>query len=245
MVAMAATLAAVAAATFSAVQWGPSLAQFSGGGTQVEVVGPVELAEPVAVLGEVLAYPPDGGVEVFIPGRVDTSVTNEYVPIGMGATGPKLLAEVSGALGGPVPTTVSNAVEISGYSTVPTVALENGTIVNLGSTSLNTLTATTGKGFCTYVDGDPTATVGTTAANIPASPMANRTAIEIFNHSAAPTNYLLCSAQGTATTTSAVRIESGHQSRKWEGLGGGVLISCKCVTGTCIYNFQEEWCYQQ
>lgn len=198
------------------------------------------------VSGEVVASPPDGGLEVTLPGRVDTNITNEYVPIGMGATGPKLEAEVTGILGGPVSTTVSGTVEISGYSAVPTVALENGTQVSLTSSSLATLTAATGKGNCTYLTGDPTATIGTTAANIPASALSSRTAITIWNHSAAPANYLLCSADGTATATHGIRIEAAHQWYKWEGLSGAapVTISCKCVIGTCTYGTLEERCYQ-
>lgn len=83
---------------------------------------------------EVVAYPPDGGMEVVVSGEVtvraplgvivegqtapvDVSVTNTYVPIGMGPLGtPKLSAEVTGLAGGPVSTTVDNvpAVTVSG-----------------------------------------------------------------------------------------------------------------------------------
>lgn len=192
----------------------PSLATSFGGGGALDVT----------VLGD---------VKVAQPLDTNSNITNTYVPIGMGPLGtPKIEANVAGV------------IEVSGYSSVPTVALENGTIVNLSTNSLNTLTATTGKGNCTYVDGDPTATL-TTAINIPSSPMSGRTALEIFNHSNAPTAILICSAQGTATTTSGVRIESGDQSRKWEGLGAGVVVSCLCALGTCTYNYQEERCYQE
>lgn len=123
------------------------------------------------------------------------------------------------------------------------VRVASGTVA-LDSESLDTITNATALGNCTYTGGNPTATISTTAANIPASPMASRTAITIWNHSNAPANALLCNAGGTATTTAAVRIESGHQFRKWEGLGGGVLISCRCITGTCTYGIEEERCYQ-
>lgn len=227
----------------------------SGTATSQGMGGTSAPASSVVVSGEIIAFPPDGGTEVVVTNTVrvdqpldtnstfvgqtaplDSNITNTYVPIGMGPTGtPKLSAEVTGLAGAAVATTVDN---------VPTVALQNGTIVNLGTTSLNTLTATTGKGNCTYVDGDPTATL-TTAINIPSSPLSGRTAIEIFNHSNAPTAILICSAQGTATATSGVRIESGDQSRKWEGLGAGVIVSCLCALGTCTYNYQEERCYQE
>jgi hypothetical protein len=85
------------------------------------VVGGISSAPPapfstVEVTGSVQANPPDGGIEVFIPGRVDTNVTNDYVPNGMGETGPKLIAEVTGMTAGPVITT---------YSGTQTVALNS------------------------------------------------------------------------------------------------------------------------
>lgn len=87
----------------------------------------------VEVTGSVQAFPPDGGVEVFIPGRVDTNVTNEYVPIGMGATGPKLVAEVTGMSAGPVVTT---------YSGTQTVGLNSAASALLA-----------GQRNCTYTPG--------------------------------------------------------------------------------------------
>jgi hypothetical protein len=105
--------------------------------------------------------------------------------------------------------------------------------ISLDTSSLDTITSATDKGNCTYSDGDPTATISTTAANIPASPLSNRTA-----------NVLICSASGTATLAKGLRVESGHQWWKWEGLGGGGAISCRCATGTCTYGYLEERCYQ-
>jgi hypothetical protein len=116
--------------------------------------------------------------------------------------------------------------------------------ISLDTSSLDTITSATDKGNCTYSDGDPTATISTTAANIPASPLSNRTAIVIWNHSTAPANVLICSASGTATLAKGLRVESGHQWWKWEGLGGGGAISCRCATGTCTYGYLEERCYQ-
>lgn len=117
-------------------------------------------------------------------------------------------------------------------------------VVDLTAAALEEITSATNKGNCAYVVGNPTAAVGTTAANIPAVAMAGRTAIVIWNHSTALANALLCNAQTTATTTAAIRIEAGHEWWKWEGIGGGTLISCRCSTGTCTYGYQEEQCYQ-
>lgn len=154
---------------------------------------------------EVVAYPPDGGVEVFVPGRVDTNITNTYVPVAGGAGGERL--EVS-----------------------------------LDTATLNTITSATALGNCTYTVGDPTATIDTTAANIPVSPMTGRTAMTIWNYSNNHT--LICSPNGTATTTHGHYIYGDGQWWKWEGLGGGVTISCKCLSGTCTYSYLEERCYQ-
>jgi hypothetical protein len=139
---------------------------------------------------------------------------------------------------------VSNTVQTEARITGQTDPLSVVGTVALDPASLETLTDATALGNCTYTDGDPTATISTTAANIPASPMASRTAITIWNHSTAAANTIICSASGTATTTHGLRIEHGHQWWKWEGLGAGVTISCRCVTGTCTYGFLEERCYQ-
>jgi hypothetical protein len=174
--------------------------------------------------------------------RLDVNATTEpgtFLAVAADSSGTRLTMDVGNTPNVAVP----GGVAITG---VPTVALENGTIVNLGPTSLSTLTAATGKGACTYIAGNPTATVSTTAANIPASPLASRTAITIWNHSAGPTSVLICNPAGTATTTAGIRIESSHQWYKFEGLNSGspVVVSCRCVTGTCTYNHLEEQCYQ-
>lgn len=135
--------------------------------------------------------------------------------------------------------TVATEARIIGQTDAVSVT---GTVA-LDGASLDTLISATSLGDCTYNDGDPTATL-TTAANIPASPLATRSAMTIWNHSAAPANFLICSASGTATATKGIRIESGHEWFKWEGLGGGVVISCLCATGTCTYGYLEEQCYQ-
>lgn len=161
-----------------------------------------------------------GGSSVTVSGTVDTNIISAA----------RLEASVSTAPG----TYLAVAGDASG--TVLRTSLDQATI--------DSITAATSLGNCTYTDGDPTATISTTAANIPASPLANRTAITIWNHSAAVANALICSASGTATATHGMRIEHSGQWWKWEGLGAGVLISCRCTTGTCTYGYLEERCYQ-
>lgn len=191
-------------------------------------------SSPPASPGEVLAFPPDGGLQITLAGeRVDTNVTNTYVPVA-GIDGARVDVD-------PGPVTITGTVDTN-VTNIPTVALQNGTQVSLSSTSLDALTAATGKGDCTYNDGDPTATIGGTAENIPASPLASRTAITIWNHSNNHT--LICSASGTATATKGLYIYGDGQWWKWEGLSAGVLISCVCQSGTCTYGYLEERCYQ-
>lgn len=195
--------------------------------------------QPVRAL---VAYPPDGGSEVFIPGRVDTNITNEYVPIGMGDGAPKLAAEVTGPSNTPVTTSVSGAVEISGYSSVPTVALQNGTQVALTAASINALTYSTGRGICEYSAGDPDSlTVDTTATNIPSSPLAGRTAVKICNLDTS--KHMWCNPLGTVSATAGFTILQ-HACEKFEGLNGG-HVSCRCESATCNYVYLEEKCYQQ
>lgn len=121
------------------------------------VAGSISSAPPapfhsVEVTGTVQANPPDGGLEVVIPGRVDTNVTNEYVPIGMGATGPKLQAEVTGLSAGAVVTT---------YSGTQTVGLNSSASAllagqrNCGYTPLGRLTATPDGGVL-HIAAGPT-----------------------------------------------------------------------------------------
>lgn len=153
-----------------------------------------------------------------------------------------LTASAQWIRGAPKTVSVEGSVETRIVGQTDPVSV-TGTVA-LDSASLDTLISATSLGDCTYNDGDPTATIDTTAANIPASPMANRTALTIWNHSVAPTEYLICSASGTATATKGIRVESGHQWFKWEGLGGGVVISCRCAAGTCTYGYLEEQCYQ-
>jgi len=158
-------------------------------------------------------------------------------------TGPSPV-EVTGTVG------VGNRVDAS-VTTAPGTAIGvyglDGTDVRveLNATSLATLTAASGKGNCTYVNGSPAATL-TTATSIPASPLSGRTALTVWNHSTGTNAYLVCSANGTATATNGIRIESGNQWFKWEGLSGTapVTVSCLCHSGTCTYGYLEEKCYQ-
>lgn len=119
-------LAALVVAGAVAFSVSPAGAQFASRVVEVTGLG----GAPITVTAG------EGGVEVFVPGRVDANVTNEYVPIGMGVGGPKLEAEVSGSLGGPVVTSVSGLVDVTGSS----VGLVNGTIVNLTPATMAALT---------------------------------------------------------------------------------------------------------
>lgn len=216
------------------------------------------------VSGSVLAYPPDGGTEVRVTNNVrldgpsdftftgqttnvvtDSNITNTYVPIGMGATGPKL--EVTGPLGAPVSTTATISGTLPGFAAVPTVALQNGTQVALTSASLATLTAATGKGNCTYVESSPTLALGATATAMPVSPMASRTAVTVTNHTSNRT--LTCVPGGTASATLGKVIPISGGWWKWEGAQAGWTLTCICLNnGTpatgCLIQIEEERCYQ-
>lgn len=42
----------------------------------------------------IIAYPPDGGLEAVIPGRVDTNITNEWVAVAGGPAGERLEVDI-------------------------------------------------------------------------------------------------------------------------------------------------------
>lgn len=137
---------------------------------------------------------------------------------------------------------VANTPDVN-VANIPTVALQNGTQVSLSSASLASIAASTAERVCTYAVGDPdTFTVGTTAADIPASPLADRTGITIWN--AESNRVLWCNPAGTASDTAAVPIPPDYSAQKFEGLGGSTTVSCRCSSSTCTLAYLEEKCSQ-
>lgn len=192
----------------------------------------------------VVAYPPDGGLEVTIPGRVNTS------PVSPADTSVYVTGINGERVGVTGPVTVTNTVDTNSTIVgVPTVALQNGTIVSLSSSSLTALTNATGKGSCTYTESGPLIALGNTATNIPSSPMAQRTAVTITNTSTNANKRVVCVPGGTASATLGKPTYSGGGTNKWEGAQAGWILSCICVdngavsTG-CTYQVEEERCYQ-
>lgn len=183
-----------------------------------------------------------GTPAVTVTNRVDTNITNPYVPVAGDSLGARLEVVV------PAGVSITGTPNVS-VTNIPTVALQNGTQVSLTSASLATITAATGKGQCTYVEGNPAATLGNTATSIPASPMASRTAITITNTSTVANKRVQCVPGGTASATLGKPIYSQGATWKWEGAQAGWTLSCICVdngsasTG-CTYQVEEERCYQ-
>lgn len=182
---------------------------------------------------------------VTVSNRVDANVTTAagtYLGVAGDSTGSRLEVAI------PAGVSVTNTPNVN-VANIPTVALQNGTQVSLTSASLSTLTTATGKGNCTYVEGNPATTLGNTATNVPASPMASRTAITITNTSTVANKRVQCVPGGTASATLGKPIYSGGATWKWEGATAGWVLSCICVdngsasTG-CTYQSEEERCYQ-
>lgn len=226
-----------------------------------EFSGYVPPATSVAVIAPDGGLPvtlsvPDGGVPVTLGAaevpvnvlssvRLDVSATapsGTFLPVAGDTSGARLEVAI------PAGVAVTNTPNVN-VANVPTVGLANGTQVSLTSASLNAITTATGKGSCTYVEGGQLATLGNTATNIPASPMASRTAITITNTSTVANKRVVCAPGATASTTVGKPIYSGGGVAKWEGAQAGWVLSCICIdngsvsTG-CTYQVEEERCYQ-
>jgi hypothetical protein len=211
----------------------------------------------VPVSGSVQAYPPDGGAEVRVTNRVgiegvvdtnisgqsapiDSNITNAYLSVGTGVGAPKISAEVTGLAGAAVTTTVSGSVLVSGYSSVPTVALQNGTQVALTSSSLASIAASTAERVCTYGTPVVTAALGTTAAAQPSSAMTGRTEVLFKNLTA--NDEAWCRINGTPSSTNAI-VLIGVDAVTLLVRDTDVL-NCRCDTGTCRVSVQEASCTQ-
>jgi hypothetical protein len=234
----------------------PALAQFSS----TQKSGPVELVIP------------DGGVRVNlgadtipVSGTVGVSsipsVTVSSLPAVSGTVNIGTMPDVSGTVDARVTTApgtflavaadnvgtrlgvdVANTPNVS-VTNIPTIALQNGTQVALTGASLAAIIAATAERTCAYAVGDPDSfTVGTTAANIPVSPLTGRTAVTIWNLE--PTRFAWCNPAGTASATAGIPIPPDGSAQKFEGLGGVTAVSCRCATSTCILAYLEETCSQ-
>lgn len=182
---------------------------------------------------------------VMVTNRVDANVTTApgtYLGVAGDSTGSRLEVAI------PAGVSVTNTPNVN-VANVPTVGLQNGTVVSLSPASLGSITTATGKGNCTYVEGNPASALGNTATAIPASPMASRTAITVTNTSSNANKRVQCVPGGTASATLGKPIYSGGATWKWEGAQAGWVLSCICVdngsasTG-CTYQSEEERCYQ-
>jgi hypothetical protein len=157
----------------------------------------------ITVSGSVQSFPPDGGAEVRVTnnvrldgpsdvtitgqsGPIDTSITNAYVPIGMGATGPKLEAEVTGPLGGAV--TIAGAITGTVAITAQSIAALNGRFCTPGAQKKQGITGTVAG--LPPIPGD-----GGTGAQ------SGRTSISLAYPDQAGTNFIACFASGLSGGT--------------------------------------------
>jgi hypothetical protein len=210
----------------------------------------------VPVSGSVLAYPPDGGTEVRVTNRVgiegvvdtniagqsapiDSNITNAYLSVGTGVGAPKISAEVTGLAGAAVTTTVSGSVLISGYSSVPTVALQNGTVVALDSASLQSITNATAERVCTYGTPLVVAALTTTASAQPTTAQVGRTEIT-FTNLQADSRELWCRVGATPTSTNAIVMKGGVSVKL--NVTDAQVVNCACSSSTCRINLQEASC---
>jgi hypothetical protein len=202
----------------------------------------------VPVSGSVQSFPPDGGMRmtlgdesVKVVGPVDTNanITNTYVPVGMDPGAPKLSAEVTGLAGTAVTTTVSGSVLISGYSSVPTVALQNGTVVALDSASLQSITNATAERVCTYGTPLVVAALTTTASAQPTTAQVGRTEIT-FTNLQADSRELWCRVGATPTSTNALVMKGGVSVKL--NVTDAQVVNCACSSSTCRINLQEASC---
>lgn len=138
-------VAALAGVAFSVFRWGPSVAQFSGGGGTTEVSGSVEVTAMPEISGTVLAYPPDGGLQVT--GAVSAAVTGSVISfppdgglrVTLGSDTVPVTGSVSASVVGTVP--VSGTVGVSGTVPVTGTVSANvvGTVPISGTVSTNVI----------------------------------------------------------------------------------------------------------
>lgn len=221
-----------------------SEAQISGAPPPTPFPPVVQTQGTTAITGSVSLAIPDGGVyvnlgaatvpvagdvNVLTAPRLEATVSTApatWLAVAGDATGTVLRTETSGIAGAPVLTN--------------TTILGTPTVV-LSASSLTSITNATAERVCTYTVGDPdSVSVGTTAANIPASPLTGRTAITIWNLET--TRNLWCNPSGTASATAAVPVPPWPSAQKFEGLNGATAVSCRCSTLTCGYAYLEERC---
>lgn len=206
------------------------------GSVSAAVTGTVAVSSAPAVTGTV-AVSSLPNVNIGSSVRLDTNITNTYVPVAGDSGGARLEVAV------PAGVAVTGTPNVN-VANIPTVGLQNGTVVSLSSTSLGSIAASTAERSCTYAapgppDGAMTATVITIPPS-PATPLANRTSVSIINNDTTAMHVIWCSPTGTPSSTSAIPIRS-LQTLKL-ALSPGATVSCRCSATSCTYAYLEEKC---